>query len=300
MSNKKFNVVECMDKKIIKGAMFGLLAAISASIMSVFVKLAAPYTTNSMTIMFRFGISCMYIGFLLFIKKLRGQEVQLKTKHFGKHLLRAALGMLGMLFYYYSLRYINLSDGTTLLMTSVLFVPLLGAIFFKIKTTYKVWFAILLGFVGVIIIVRPGHNIFQLAALVGMEGAIVAALSLLVLRQLAKIESPIVIMSYYFPLAFIMASAISIFNWQTPHLKVILYLLGVGVFGTIYQEFLIRASVYVSAKIVSVLMYFLVVFGGIFDWLIWHDLPDLLTWIGIVIVCMGGILTVMFGQKEEG
>ena len=286
------------DNNIIKATIFGISSAMAASIMALFVKLAAAHTTNSAIILSRFSISFIYILLILSTQKLRKKSIPIKSAHPFMHILRSVTGVLSMLLFYYALAYIPLVDGSLLVMTNTLFIPILAAIFLQQKTTVKNWLFIILGFIGVALIIKPGHELFNPASLLALAAGLSGAISILSIRELSKYDNPQTIMLYYFAIACLISGGVSIFNWQTPSLHTLIILLGVGIFGTIYQEFLIRASFYASAKIVSSLLYLLVVFSGLFDWLIWHHIPDLFSWLGIILVCLGSILVIVCATTE--
>jgi drug/metabolite transporter (DMT)-like permease len=285
-----------------RGVVLAICAALSLSIMAIFVKLATVRTTDGVIVLFRFAISCIYIVLLLSCKKKQGDQIALlaalKTEHIFLYLARVIAAVLAMLLFYFSLRYIPVVDGTLLSMTSALFVPILMLIFLKIKIGLKEWFGIILGFVGVVLVLKPGHELFTPMSLVALGAGFCVALSLLFLRELSKYDNPDTIMLYYFPLAFLLSALVAIFDWQTPNWQVIKLLIGVGIFGTAYQEFLIRAAQHASAKVIATLLYLAVVFSGLLGWIIFGELPHILTWIGIILVCCGAIVTIIFAPQE--
>lgn len=281
-------------RDINKAVLFSLLAAASMSIMALFVKLAAPHTNNNMTVFFRFTISFIYIAAIIVIKIARGQSFPYKTQHLPLHLFRASVSVATMMLFYYSLRYIPLIDGNLLIMTNALFIPILGIFILKKITGGKHWLAVLLGFIGIALLLKPGHDLFNPLSLIALSAGLASAMAYIAIRAISRYDHPYTSMLYYFPLAFIVSGIISIFHWQTPDLHTSLLLLCVGIFGTFYQEFLIRASRYASSKIISSLMYTSVVFSGLFGFTIFGEIPDILSAIGIVLVFAGCLLTIKF------
>lgn len=267
-------------------SLFCITGAFSASIMVLFVKLAAPYTNNSMTIFFRFLISFAYIVIILGYKAVRGNPVSLKVHRLWLHIIRTLFGIGSMLFLYYALRFIPLMDGTLLSMTNPLFIPIIALCIFGIKTKFKVIVAIIVGFLGVILVIRPGYGMVNPHTIYALGSGISAAFAIVLLRELAKKDKPQVIMFYYFLIAAIVGGLIALGDWSTPTPHTMLLLLGVGIFGTFYQECLIRASALAPAPIISVCLYTFVVFSGILDWLVWGLRPDAYTCIGLLIICV--------------
>ncbi len=282
-----------------KAVIFCVLASISMSVMGLLVKITAQTTSNNMIIFFRFGISFIYVLGVLSVKKRSGVHITLKTNHFWIHFLRAFAGMMGMLFFYYSLKFITLVDATLLMRTNALFVPILAIVFLGSRTNFKTLCAILLGFLGVVLIIRPEVGVFDPMAIYALLGGLSSAVSISLVRKLSVHDSTHTSLFYYFTFAFIMSGIISIFNWRTPDLHVLLLLLGVGVLGTAYQEFLYRASANASAKIVTPLLYLNVIFSAILQWLVWKEIPDAASWIGFLLVLAGGTLIITFASNKN-
>lgn len=266
-------------------SLFCIMGAFSASIMVLFVKLAAPSTNNSMTIFFRFLVSFAYVLIIVGYKAIRGNPLSLKVHRFWLHVLRSLFGVGSMLFLYYALRFIPLMDGTLLSMTNPLFIPLIALLLFGIKTKLKVIISIIAGFLGVLLVIRPGYGMVNPHAIYALGSGVSAAFAIVLLRELAKHDKPQVIMFYYFLIAAVLGGIIALGNWHTPNSHTLLLLLGVGIFGTLYQDCLIRASALAPAPIISVCLYTFVVFSGILDYLVWGIRPDMCTCIGLLIIC---------------
>lgn len=280
-----------------KAVVFALLSTMSLSIMALFVKLAAPYTNNNMTIFFRFAMSFIYIVIVLTIKKSQGCQLRYKTEHIWLHLIRSSMGVLSMMLFYYSLRYITLVDGSLLMMTNGLFIPILILIIYGKKTTLGHWIAVSIGFIGVLLVLQPGSTIFHPASFIALSSGLTSALAIISLRVINKYDPPHLALLYYFVAAFIISGIISIFNWKTPDTHTLILLLCIGIFGTLYQEFLVRATRYASSNVVSSLMYTNILFSGLFGIIIWNEIPGIISIIGIVLVCSGGLLTINAAKK---
>ena len=268
-----------------RAAMFCLATAFFLSIMTMFVKLAAPYTTNSVTIFFRFMVSFIYVTLILIYKTIRGNPISLKPQKLWLHILRAAFGVASMLCLYYSLKFIPLMDASLLKMTNPLFIPILAIILLGVKTKPKVIISIIIGFLGIILVIRPGLGMVDHHAIYALASGVCTAFVVILLREVAKQDKPQVIMFYYFLFAAVAGGLIALTNWRTPNTHTLMLLLGVGIFGSLYQDCIIRASRYAPASIVSVFLYTTVVFNGILDWLVWGIKPDLCTIVGLMIIC---------------
>ena len=286
-----------MHHDLKKASLFGISNAFFFSISAFFVKLAAPDVQINMMILFRFGIGLAYILLLLGIKKLHGKKVTVKTKHFFWHGIRSVFALLAMSCFYYSLRFIPLVDSNLLLMTNALFVPIIGWIAFGHKSTFKHWSTVLIGFIGIIFVLKPGHEFFNPVSAIALLGGVFSSVSFLFVRQVAKKDPGEICLFYYFSLAFVITLIFSIFDWQTPSKHSLVYLILIGVLGTLYQSLFIKAASYAPAKIISALTYFSVFFSVIFGIFFFHEIPDVMTWIGMALICSGSIATLKYAKK---
>ncbi|NGX55792.1 MAG: Riboflavin transporter [Candidatus Anoxychlamydiales bacterium] len=281
-----------------KAFIFILLASFSLSLMATLVKIAILSVNNSIIIFSRFSISFIYILLVFLIKKIRKKSVPIKTNHLSLHIIRAITSMLAMFLFYYSLKYISLVECNLLLMTNVLFIPIIAIIFFKVKIPIKHWISILIGFLGIILILKPGFEIFQPKALYALLSGFIASISFIYIRKISKLDHHHTSMFYYFSFAFFASSVLVLFNFQSIDFKILLLLIGIGISGTLYQEFFIRATVYASVKFNSSLLYSSIIFSAFFGFIFFKNIPDLITFLGMSLIVIGGILTIQSSKKD--
>ncbi len=96
----------------------------------------------------------------------------------------------------------------------------------------------------------------------------------------------------------LVSGVVAIGQWQTPTPNICLLLLGIGVFGTLYQVFATCAYVTAPVRLISPLLFFMVIFGGLLDWIIWDHVPSEVTSIGAIIIVIGSTITIYFGKKS--
>ncbi|CAL7964339.1 S-adenosylmethionine uptake transporter [Gammaproteobacteria bacterium] len=286
------------DKSVKRAVILGIAAAFCYSIMVFLVKLISGHVAESITVFIRFAVSLFWIIFVLGYKRLRGEYFTLKTKHPGLHLLRAFSGFVTIFSLYIALKYVPLVDANLLAMTYTLFIPLLSFIFLGTRTSTKNWLVLLVGFVGIIFILKPCGGVFNPMMLVALVAGFASAVSFLGVHELAKDDSHYTIMLYYFPLTFVLSGVFSIFNWRTPDLITMLVLIMIGIVATAYQELLTRALLCASPKIVSPILYLSVVFSGFLGWLFWGYVPDLFFLLGIILVILGCVFSIFYAQQE--
>jgi drug/metabolite transporter (DMT)-like permease len=151
--------------------------------------------------------------------------------------------------------------------------------------------AVMLGFVGVILVLDPGGEL-SLASLLGLAGGAFAALAKSTVRRLGRSEPNLRVVFYFSAIGFLVSSVPLGWAWQTPTPQQWLWLASIGVIGTIGQLFLTRGYAIAPSGRISPFTYFSVVFGALYGYLFWGEIPSESFVAGALLVALAGILTV--------
>jgi drug/metabolite transporter (DMT)-like permease len=218
----------------------------------------------------------------------------LKTARFGPHLVRAGLGLTGMLFNFGSVILLPLAEATTISFAVPIFATILSALLLKERVGRHRWGAVLVGFMGMLIVVKPGGSPIPLSgALVGIAAAIMVSLTSLQIRDLGRTESPISIVFWFslvsmvplgLLLPFFISSTHDMYQW--------LLLIGIGIVGGLGQLALTAALRFAPVSTVVVMDYFSLLTSTLLGWLIWKHLPASSTWFGAPIIIASGLYIV--------
>jgi drug/metabolite transporter (DMT)-like permease len=216
------------------------------------------------------------------------------NKRSRKHLiLRSLFGFTGVALYFYTLSNIPLGDAVTLNKLSPFFVVIAAAIFLKEKMGPFHIDALVVVFSGVLLIVKPGFNPELLPALSGLGSALMAGLAYTTIRHLGKTEHPFTIIFYFCTISTILSIPLMLFDFQMPGLKELLLLIAIGITASGGQFFMTLSYKYGEAGKVSILGYFTVVFSIIFGFLLFNEIPDVLSGLGIALVVITAIILYM-------
>jgi drug/metabolite transporter (DMT)-like permease len=155
----------------------------------------------------------------------------------------------------------------------------------------RLWRPVLVGFAGVVVILRPGTGLFEPVALVGVASAACAAVAQVGVRRLTHTE-PVTRIVFYFA---IVATGTSVLplpaTWETPRGTLVwVAVVSMGITATAAQILMTRAYAHAPAAQVAPFMYSAVVFAALVDWLIWGRPPDAATVAGSVLVGAAGVL----------
>ena len=181
----------------LQASVFAVIASLMAALFSVIVRIATREIDPLQAVFFRNLFGLLFIAPI----SLRSGFAQLKTQRMPLFLLRALLSMGAMSFWFSAIAYMPLAEATTLNFTVPLFGTVLAAIFLgEAVRKYRVA-ALLAGFIGVVIIIRPGSETMQLASLLPIAAALCMASAGLTIKSLSKTENSTTIVLYMMPRA---------------------------------------------------------------------------------------------------
>jgi drug/metabolite transporter (DMT)-like permease len=221
----------------------------------------------------------------------QGQVSRLGTRRLGTHARRAVVGTTGMLFTFGAPLLLPLAESTALGFTTPLFAVMLAALFLKERVGPVRWLAVALGFAGVLVIAQPGQaHIEPFGAFVGIvAGFLVAVISILV-RDLGRTDEPVAVVFWFAALSSpilalflpFFASAHTPFQW---------FILGViGLTGCIAQLFLTASLRLGQVASVTVMDYAMLVWMGLYGWIIWDQQPPAATYFGAPLIIAAGLV----------
>jgi drug/metabolite transporter (DMT)-like permease len=238
-------------------------------------------------IFFRNAFAFVPLG--LYIWRTSGLSV-LRTQRPLGHLHRSAVGLFGMICGFSALQHLALTQATAFTFAAPLFMTALSALMLKEFVGWRRWAAVVVGFVGVLIMVRPepGHmNVvgvsFALAAAVG------SALAMVQIRQIAVTEKGPTIVFYFTLAGTVLGLAVSLFDWVTPDPVTLCVLTVGGLVGGVGQLFLTEAIRVAPVGVVAPFDYSQLIWATILGYLIWGELPRAATIAGALVVAASGI-----------
>ena len=270
-------------QSIVRGAFFIVASELSFALSAAIVKLVSASLPNESIVFFRNLFGLLFLAPLL----IRANPKILHTDRLHLHLLRSGIGMVGMYCLFYSLAYLSLGDSMLIKSTIPLIIPFVSAFWLKESITGRIAIAGGLGFLGVFLILEPSGDT-NWASLVALCSSIMAACAFVTVRKLSATEPPLRIVTYFAIFGLLISSIPLINNWQTPTLRQLLLLIGIGLITTIGQLLLTRGYQNAPASSVGIFTYTSVPFGTFLGWLIWRDLLDKNSYIGAILIVIAG------------
>ena len=215
------------------------------------------------------------------------------------HFARDLAGMASFFCFFYSIETIPLVHGFLLQSTGPLWLPFIAFVCFKIKMRPVLWQGILIGFIGVLLILKPGIEPLSLGIVIALFSGVFSGFTVITVNRLAETEPRHRILFYYFLVGTLITAACALPNFVLPTPQDFLFLLGVGCFTFITQMLVVTALRRAKAALLAPIAYTAVIFSGFYDWVFWNYLPDSWTLIGILFVVSGAILSIYHEKRFE-
>jgi drug/metabolite transporter (DMT)-like permease len=222
-----------------------------------------------------------------------------RTHHLRWHLVRGVMfcAMTGMNFW--ALQYLQLTVTASIFFTVPILIALMSAPLLGEKLDTKRWAAILVGFAGVLMIVRPGSEAFHPAMLLSMANAVLYALFNMMTRKLAAYDAPETIQFLPAVVASIVLAPFALAAWESPQgWREWTLLCLMGVFGGTGHYLLALAHRYAPASTLAPFLYQQILYMALFGYLVFGSVPDKAVWIGAAIVIVSGLY--LFARERRG
>jgi drug/metabolite transporter (DMT)-like permease len=213
----------------------------------------------------------------------------LRTGRMKLYFWRTAVGLSSMLLSFSALAVLPLSLAVALSFTAPLFTTMGAALFLGERVRARRWSATVLGFIGVLIIVHPGSAPLNFGMVMMIASAALNAATTLMVKHLSRTESANAIVTYMVLLMTPMSLLPALFVWQTPPLSIWLFLVGMGLAGTLGHLCYVRALRGAEASAVLPYDYGRMIFSSLIGYLAFAEIPDRWTWIGSAIIAGAAI-----------
>jgi drug/metabolite transporter (DMT)-like permease len=227
---------------------------------------------------------CVFGGIFVLPFALRGGFGALRTRRWGGHLARSLIGYTAMALGFYAVTHLPLADATALSFTRPLFMIVLAVLFLGEQVRWRRWSATGVGFLGVLVMARPGDAGFDFAALVAIAATLFVAGVGVMLKRLATTERPETIIFYFTVISSLLALGPALYVWRSPTLIEFLVMAAMGGLGSLGQYFTIRGYRIAEATAVDPVDYARLLIATGFGFVLFGELPDVWTLLGALII----------------
>ncbi len=268
------------------GFLYMFLSICAFSLMDVIVKWSVDYPIGQV-LFFRGFFGILFYFFVIPKDRIRNFY---QTKRPGLHFLRCASGLIALVAIFIALRKLPLATVVSISFAAPIFTTIFSIFLLSEKVGIFRWMAVLVGFIGILIITEPGitelniYYIFPIIFCLGLSYVSIA------IRQLSSTE-PVWLISFYFSLSITLLSFLTIpQGWVMPSFNHLILLSLVGIFGGVANLWLSQSYKYSEVSLVTPLKYLAIIFAIIFGYLIWGEIPTFKTLIGAFLVIIATLI----------
>ena len=255
------------------GFLYMFISICAFSLMDVIVKWSVDYPIGQV-LFFRGFFGIIFYFFVIPRKRLHNFYL---TKRAGLHALRCLSGLIALVSIFIALRELPLATVVSISFAAPIFTTILSIFILSEKVGIYRWLAVMIGFVGILVITEPGVtelNIFYIFPIIFCLGLSYVAITI---RQLSTSE-PVWLISFYFSLSIMLLSFLTIpTGWIMPSVNDFMLLSLIGIFGGVANLWLSQSYKYAEVSLVTPLKYLSLVFAIIFGFFIWGEVPTLKT-----------------------
>lgn len=230
---------------------------------------------------------CAFIPITVLVFRQGGLS-SLATQRPMGHLLRSLIGLTAMGSFFYGFRTLPLSDAISISFAAPLFMTALSVPMLAEKVGIRRWAAVLVGFLGVLIMVRPSANM-ETASLVMLFGTVFFALAMIYVRKLSATETSLSIVFYFTVTGAVLSGCLMPWFWTTPGIVDLMILVSIGIIGGVAQILVTNAIKVAPIAILAPFEYTALLWATGFDILIWEIFPSIYTFLGAGLLVTTGL-----------
>ena len=277
------------------GILFGIFAYLSFSILDVIQKtLVFHHSIFQLLLVKYFFVLCLS----LIESKRKNNYLFYKSKNIKLQIFRSLLSLIESGCFVLSFKYLSLANAHSIGSLAPVIVVALSAIILKEKVSPKTWVAIFIGFVGVLIILRPTSSIFDPKALLPLIAAFILGLYQIVTKKVSKHDKNETSLFYTSIIGLIIMSLLASKFWTPVDISSYAMFLGIGIFFSLGLYLQIIALSKARASIIQPFHYTLIFWAIIFGYIFYNDVPDMFTIFGAIIITCSGIFVLNQSSKN--
>jgi len=204
----------------------------------------------------------------------------LRTSHFRMHALRTVFNVVAMLCFFYAIAITPLAQVTALNFTAPIFATVLAILILGEMVGMRRWSAIIIGFAGTLVILRPGFEAITLGQTLALASSLSWAVALVIIKSMSRTESSITIIAYMALLMLPLSLVPAAFVWTWPSVEQLLWMLAIGLLGGGAQYLMTESLRQADTSVVMPIDFFKLIWVAALAYVAFGEVPDVWTWIG--------------------
>lgn len=276
------------------GPYYFLISVIFFSVMEILVKfLSSSYPIGEL-VFFRGFFGLLPIIFIMPKKKF---FQNFKTKKIKLHIFRTITGCFALISIFFGLKYLPLADAISITFAAPIFATIFSIFFLKEIVGKKRWFAVLIGFLGILIILKPGTSLFSIYSIFPILFCVGFAASASLIRILSKTDKNYLISFYYTAGLTLVSLFLDPLSWKIPLFKDCLLLISIGIIGSLGNIIITEAYRKSEISLITPIKYLNLIFAIVFGYYLFNEVPEVSTLIGSVFIIVSTVIIFIRERK---
>ncbi len=260
-------------------------SAAAFSVMTALIRPAAAEMHPFQIVFFRNALGLVLLSPLIF----RSGIGVLRTTRLPLHILRATCFLAAMLCWFSAIPHIALVDAITLNFTAPIFVTILAAVILRERVRIRRWTAVIVGFAGALVVLRPGFQDISPAAVLVLADALIWSVSAAIIRLLSRTDVATTIVAHMFIWVTPMSLIPALFVWQDPSWEAMGWVFGLAAASTFGHVAITRAFTLAEVSLLMPFDYTRLIFAVIVGFFVFNEVPDVWTLIGGAIIVVAAL-----------
>ncbi|KAB7633214.1 DMT family transporter [Stenotrophomonas rhizophila] len=263
-----------------RAALLMLGSTLAFGLMAIAIRYATRYVPTQEVAFFRNAFGLLALLPML----IRSGSAPLKTQQLPRYFLRSAIGLASMLCAFWAIGHLPISQAISLSYSTPLFVTIAAVLWLGETVRMRRWAAVIIGFIGVLIIVRPGSTTFTPGTLVAVGAAVLSSLVAIQIKQLTRVDSADTVVFYTYVFWVPLSLVPALFVWVWPTGLAWVWLVATGVLGTLGQLLWTRALRLGEVSALTPISFMQLPLVSLLGWLLFNEALDRWTVIGAGII----------------
>jgi len=264
----------------LRAALLMLGSTLAFGLMAIAIRYATRYVPTQEVAFFRNAFGLLALLPML----IRPGSAPLKTQQLPRYFLRSAIGLASMLCAFWAIGHLPISQAISLSYSTPLFVTIAAVLWLGETVRMRRWAAVIIGFIGVLIIVRPGSTSFTPGTLVAVGAAVLSSLVAIQIKQLTRIDGADTVVFYTYVFWVPLSLVPALFVWVWPTGLAWVWLVATGVLGTLGQLLWTRALRLGEVSALTPISFMQLPLVSLLGWLLFNETLDRWTVIGAGII----------------
>ncbi len=279
----------------LKGMVYALLSGMTFAAVSGMVRHVSAEVHPFEIAFFRF-----FFGFFVLLPVLmRTGFAPLKTKRLGMHMTRVALGSVATLAIFYALSVTPLAQVAALSFTMPIFATVLAIVVLREVVGIRRWTAIIVGFAGTYVILRPGAGTIELGALLVLGASVLYGIMVIIIKSLTRTDSPLTLTAFQICMMSPILLIPALFVWQWPTWPQLAWLAAIGVVAAISVLVFAMAMKEADTAPVMSLNFLQLLWAALIGFVFFAEIPGLYTWVGGAMI-IGSTTYIAYRERAKG